>query len=275
MNMRLEGQPDRSQPAAPIPWGQGVAVPDLHPTFEKMVQRLERRLPLDQADREALLGLPNNVKTMPANAHVVRDGEVPNYVTLMLSGFACRYKLTGEGGRQILSFHCAAEFLDLQNSFLGVADHSVQMLTEGEVALIPLGVMGELALTRPGIARALWIDTLIDASIFREWVVNVGRRDSRARVAHLLCEFSLRLEASGLAKDHRYELPMTQEQLADAVGLTSVHVNRVLKQLAEEGLIRRDRRSIAILDWNRMRRAGDFNERYLHHDAMGSREEAA
>jgi CRP-like cAMP-binding protein len=116
----------------------------------------------------------------------------------------------------------------------------------------------------------LWIDTLIDASIFREWVVNVGRRNSRARVAHLLCEFSLRMEAAGLASNHHYELPMTQEQLADAVGLTSVHVNRVLKQLGEEGLISRDRRSIVIEDWKRLRETGDFNERYLHHDAIGS-----
>jgi CRP-like cAMP-binding protein len=87
-------------------------------------------------------------------------------------------------------------------------------------------------------------------------------------VAHILCEFSLRLEAAGLASNHHYQLPMTQEQLADAVGLTSVHVNRVLKQLGEEGLIRRDRRSIIIEDWDRMRVAGDFNERYLHHDAV-------
>jgi CRP-like cAMP-binding protein len=240
-----------------------------------MVQRLERRSSLAQADREALLGLPHNVKKLAAGAHIVRDGDTPDFCTLLLSGFAYRYKITGEGGRQIISLHCAAEFLDLQNSFLGVADHSVQMLTEGELAMIPVGLLQELALTRPAIGRALWIDTLIDASIFREWVVNVGRRDSRARVAHLLCEFSLRLEAAGLAKNHQYELPMTQEQLADAVGLTSVHVNRVLKQLGEEGLIERDRRSIVIVDWKRMREVGDFNERYLHHDAMGAREEAA
>ena len=250
-------------------------MPDIHPTFHRMVQRLERRSPLPPADREALLGLPYNVKKLPASAHIIRDGDAPDFCTLLLSGFAYRYKITGEGGRQIISLHCAAEFLDLQNSFLGLADHSVQMLTEGELAMMPVGVLQELALTRPTICRALWIDTLIDASIFREWVVNVGRRDSRARVAHLLCEFSLRLEAAGLAKNHQYELPMTQEQLADAVGLTSVHVNRVLKQLGEEGLIERDRRSIVIVDWKRMREVGDFNERYLHHDAMGAREEAA
>ena len=250
-------------------------MPDIHPTFQKMVQRLERRSPLTREDREALLGLSHNVRKLAASAHIVRDGDAPDFCTLLLSGFAYRYKLTGEGGRQIISLHCAGEFLDLQNSFLGLADHSVQMLTEGELALMPIGVLQELALTRPAIGRALWIDTLIDASIFREWVVNVGRRDSRARVAHLLCEFSLRLEAAGLASNHQYELPMTQEQLADAVGLTSVHVNRVLKQLGEEGLIERDRRSIVIVDWKRMREAGDFNERYLHHDAMGAREEAA
>jgi CRP-like cAMP-binding protein len=239
-----------------------------------MVRRLERRSPLDQGDREVLLGLPHNVKKLPASAHIVRDGDVPEYCTLLLSGFAYRYKLTGEGGRQIISLHCAGEFLDLQNSFLGVADHSVQMLTEGEVALIPPGTIEQLALSNPAIARALWIDSLIDAAIFREWVVNVGRRDSRTRVAHLLCEFSLRLEAAGLASNHTYELPMTQEQLADAVGLTSVHVNRVLKQLGEEGLISRDRRAIVITDWNRMRQAGDFNQRYLHHDAIGDRQAA-
>lgn len=249
-------------------------MPDLHPTFEKMVRRLERRSPLDQADRQTLLGLPHSVRKLSANAHIVRDGDTPDFVTLLLSGFAYRYKLTGEGGRQIMSFHCASEFLDLQNGFLGVADHSVQMLTEGELAVVQRGAIEALALHRPAVARALWIDTLIDASIFREWVVNVGRRDSRSRVAHLLCEFSLRLEEAGLAGNHRYELPMTQEQLADAVGLTSVHVNRVLKQLGEEGLISRHRRSIVIEDWTSMCRAGDFNDRYLHHDAIRAEEAA-
>jgi CRP-like cAMP-binding protein len=238
-----------------------VALPDLHPTFEKMVRRV---------DRQALLALPHNVKKLPAAAHIVRDGDAADHCSLLLSGFAYRYKLTGEGGRQIISLHIAAEFLDLQNSLLGVADHSVQMLTDGELAFIPGSALQDLALSRSAIARALWIDTLIDASIFREWVVNVGRRDSRARVAHILCEFSLRLEAAGMANNHHYELPMTQEQLADAVGLTSVHVNRVLKQLGEEGLIWRDRRTIRIEDWEGLRDAGDFNERYLHHDAPGA-----
>jgi CRP-like cAMP-binding protein len=127
-------------------------------------------------------------------------------------------------------------------------------------------------LSNAAVGRALWIDTLIDASIFREWVVNVGRRDSRARVAHLLCEFSLRLQAAGMAENHRYELPMTQEQLADATGLTPVHVNRVLKALEREGLIERaSSKSVLIGDWQRLTTAGDFNRSYLHLDALRRR----
>jgi CRP-like cAMP-binding protein len=231
-----------------------------------MVRRLERLSPLGEADRQALLALPHSIRTVPAGAHLVRDGDAAEYCCLLLTGFAFRHKITGEGGRQIISIHMASEFVDLQNVFLDVSDHSVQTLTEAEVAFVPRAALANLALSMPGIGRALWIQTLIDASIFREWVVNVGRRDSRARVAHLLCEFSLRLEGAGLASNHHYELPMTQEQLADAVGLTPVHVNRVLRQLGEEGLISRNKRSITIVDWHRMRQAGDFNERYLHHD---------
>ena len=234
-----------------------------------MIRRLEKLAPLGDSDRAALLALPFSRRTMPPGAYLVRDGEPPEHCCLLLSGFAYRHKITGEGARQIISIHMASEFVDLQNVLLDVSDHNVQTLTHAEVAFIPRAQVSDLALARPAVGRALWMQTLIDASIFREWVVNVGRRDSRARVAHLLCEFSLRLEALGLAANHHYELPMTQEQLADAVGLTSVHVNRVLRQLGAEGLIDRNRRSITINDWQRMRDAGDFNERYLHHDVPG------
>ena len=236
--------------------------------LEPMLRQLDRHSRLGQADREALLALPCVIRTVAPHTHLVRDGDEPESCTALLRGFAFRHKLTGEGARQIISIHMPGEFVDLQNLFLDQSDHGVQTLTETDVVVIPRGILAALSLARPGIARALWIQTLIDASIFREWVVNVGRRDSRARVAHLLCEFSLRLEAAGLASNHHYVLPMTQEQIADAVGLTSVHVNRVLMQLGEDGLIQRDRRSVTILDWERMREVGDFNEAYLHHSVV-------
>jgi CRP-like cAMP-binding protein len=129
----------------------------------------------------------------------------------------------------------------------------------------------DLVLTRPALGTAIIELTLIEASILREWVVNVGRRDARARIAHILCEFAVRLEARGLASDHGFELPMTQEQLADATGLTSVHVNRVLKSLEADGLISRKRRQIHFNDWRALQDAGDFSRRYLHisdHDLL-------
>jgi CRP-like cAMP-binding protein len=237
-------------------------------TLNPMLRKLERRGRLAQADRDALLALPHHVRRVAAGAHLVRDGDRPDHCCALLSGFAFRHKITGDGGRQIMAIHMEGDFLDLQNALLPVSDHNVQVLTDAEIVFVPRDAIRELALAHPAIALALWIDTLVDASIFREWVVNVGRRDARARIAHMLCEFSVRLEAAGLASDHRYELPMTQEQLADAVGLTSVHVNRILRQLGEQGLISRNRRAIVIEDWPRMRDVGDFNDRYLHHGAV-------
>jgi CRP-like cAMP-binding protein len=240
------------------------------PTLAPMVRKLERRARLGEDDREALVALPHQIRHVAAAAHLIRDGDKTEHCCLLLSGFAYRHKITGEGGRQVLSLHLAGDFVDLQNGLLEVADHNVQMLTDGDVAFIPREAIKALALARPAVGVAMWVDTLVDSAIFREWVVNVGRRDARTRIAHILCEFSLRLEEAGLAENHRYELPMTQEQLADAVGLTSVHVNRVLRQLGEEGLISRNKRAITIEDWGRMRDAGDFNERYLHYDTCAA-----
>jgi CRP-like cAMP-binding protein len=137
------------------------------------------------------------------------------------------------------------------------------------VALVPVAALEAIVSRYPRIARAMWIDTLIDAAVFREWLVNVGRRDSTSRIAHLLCEYALRLHAAGLAEERRYELPMTQEQIADAVGLTPVHVNRVLKELGRMKLILRDKRAVEILDWDGLRSVGDFNSRYLHFEVGG------
>jgi CRP-like cAMP-binding protein len=238
-------------------------------SLERVIRRLETRAPLDERDREAIRTLPVIYRAMDPATYLVREGEPPEYCAVLLSGFAYRHKVTGNGERQILAVHMPGEFLDLQNSFLAVADHNVQALTRCEVALIPVPALEALASAYPRIARAMWIDTLIDAAVFREWLVNVGRRDSISRIAHLLCEYALRLHAAGLAEERRYELPMTQEQLADAVGLTPVHVNRVLKELARMKLIVRDKRAVEIMDWDGLRNVGDFNSRYLHFEVGG------
>jgi CRP-like cAMP-binding protein len=236
--------------------------------LNQMLRKLESRAPLRAADRAALLALPYRQQVMQAAAYVVREGARPDRSCLILSGLACRHKVTVEGARQIVGVHIPGDFVDLEGSLLNVADHNVQTLTRCELAFIPRSAMQELILGYPRIGFALWVDTLIDASIFREWVVNVGRRDARARLAHLLCEFARRLEVAGLATEYRYELPMTQEQLADATGLTPVHVNRVLQQMSREGLLERDRRRVAIPNWERLRDVGGFSENYLHLDQL-------
>jgi CRP-like cAMP-binding protein len=238
-------------------------------TIDRIIRRLETRGPLDEEDREAIRALPFVYRTLEASTYLVREGDPPVQCALLLSGFAYRHKVTGTGGRQILSVHMPGEFLDLQNSFLEIADHNVQMLTRGDVAMVPVRALRELAYSRPLIGRAMWIDTLIDAAIFREWIVNVGRRDATSRIAHVLCEFSLRLAAAGLGNEYRYEMPMTQEQLADVTGLTAVHVNRVLKELQRQGLIARDKRAVEIVDWDGLSGVGDFSARYLHFEAGG------
>ncbi len=156
------------------------------------------------------------------------------------------------------------DLVDLQNSLLGIADHNVQMLTPGEVAMIPVEAIRDLAFSRPDVGMAMWYETLVEGSIFREWVLNIGRRDARTRIAHLLCEFALLLERAELGRTTTYELPITQEQLADAVALTSVHVNRTLMKLEQDGLITRTKRIISIVDWDALVKVADFEPRYLH-----------
>lgn len=234
---------------------------------DQIIRKLKTRARLSEADCDAVRGLPFVRRGYEAPAYVLREGEPARKAcSFIISGLAFRQKLTAEGARQIVSLHMAGDFLDLQHLFLNYADHSVQALTRIECAEIEREALQQVTLRHPSIGRAMWTDALVDASIFREWVLNVGRRDARTRVAHLLCEFALRMEAAGLTQDHGYELPMTQEQIGDAVGLTPVHVNRTLRALAADGLIRRERRHISFDNWEAIREAADFSALYLHLD---------
>jgi CRP-like cAMP-binding protein len=230
-----------------------------------MIQKLRYWHELDNADEAAILNLPYRKKKIERHGYIIREREKATHSCLLLSGFAIRHKIVGNGGRQIVAIHMKGDMVDLQNSFLTIADHSVQVLTESDVAFIPRDEIKKLAFERANIGMAMWFDTLVDGSLFREWIANVGRRDARTRVAHLLCEFSLRLKVAGLGEATEYELPMTQEQIADTTGLTSVHVNRTVKGLEADGLIRRrSSRSITIGDWKKLAQTGDFDSNYLH-----------
>ena len=211
------------------------------------------------------MSLPFTRRTFGKDAYIVREGEHATECSVILQGMAFRQKLLRDGARQIISFHIPTEFVDLQNGLLATADHSVQSLNRALVAAIPRSAVLELADARPAIRMAMWIDTLIDSSVFREWVVNVGRRDSRARIAHLLCELVVRLRRTSEGNGDMFDFPVTQEQLADATGLTSVHTNRTLQALRRDGLIQLTGKSLSVLNWDRLCEVGDFDELYLHH----------
>jgi CRP-like cAMP-binding protein len=229
-----------------------------------LVRKLQLWAPLSRADLEALLALPFVERELGAGQYIMWEGDRPRYACLLLSGFAYRHKLAGNGGRQIMSIHMRGDMVDLQNALLGIADHNVQMLATGRVAMISVEALREIAFARPAVGMAMWYETLVEGSIFREWILNIGRRDALTRIAHLLCEFSLRLDVAELGHQTQYELPITQEQLADAVSLTPVHVNRKLMELEAHGLIQRTKRMIQVDDWQALARVGDFQSRYLH-----------
>jgi CRP-like cAMP-binding protein len=243
---------------------------ELPTILNQVIRKFERRAHLGNAARTALSGLPYRKRVVEPHQYIAREGAPATECCLILSGFAYRQKTTVDGSRQILSIHLAGDFVDLEASLLRRADHNIQALTRCEVAMVPVEAIEALQQQFPEIARAMWVDTLIDASIFREWILNVGQRDARSRVAHLICEFARRLDAAGFRTDEGYEFPMTQEQLGDATGLTPVHINRTLMALAKDGLIKRTRRFVQVPDWHRLRDVAGFSELYLHLDQMAA-----
>jgi CRP-like cAMP-binding protein len=233
--------------------------------LDSLFRRWDRRVSLTVDDRNAVAALPWTRRIFMRDAYLVREGEPTTVCTLLVSGFAFRQKQVSDGARQIISIHISGELLDIQNALLEVADHNVQALTRSSVATVHKAALLELMGSHPNVRRAIWLDSLIDSSVFREWVVNLGRRDAKARIAHLLCELAARLASSGVSNGEMYDFPLTQEQVGDATGLTAVHTNRTLQALRKDGLISLSSSRLTILDWDALVELGDFNERYLHH----------
>src|SRR5688572_29646210 len=229
-----------------------------------LIRKLDNIVTLDENERAALLNLPLQLTTLRADQDIVREGDRPSRSCALLEGFLATYKVTGEGKRQITNFHIPGDIPDLQSLHLEVLDSSLHTLTPCRVGFIQHEALHDLCDHHPRIARALWRETLIDASMFREWTVNNGRREAYGRISHILCELMTRLEAVGLAKDHTCEIPITQGEFADATGLSNVHVNRVLQELRGDGLITLKGNTLVALDWDQLRQAGDFDPTYLH-----------
>lgn len=234
-----------------------------HP-HEAVLRRLGRGAPLSEAERRAVEGLPLRIRTLAPRSMIVHQGDPSDTCCAVLSGWVGCFKILAEGRRQILAFHIAGDLPGLQSLHLGTVDHGIAALTGATVALIPHAALHDLVERHPGVAARLWRETLVNVSILREWLTGLGRRSAYERIAHFLCETYLRQRAAGLAEDGRCPLPLTQTELADALGMTSVHVNRTLKDLRGSQLIAQEQRTIVIRDFARLSAAAEFDPTYLH-----------
>ena len=232
-----------------------------------VVTKLGRFVPLTGEERGALRALARNAKWYRRGSDLISEGEKPVAVFLLLEGWAYRYKSMVDGGRQIMAYLLPGDLCDIQIFLFEEMDHSIGLLSDALVAKIPAAEMLDLMDQFPRIERALMWATLVDEATLREWLLNVGQRSALQRLAHLFCELCVRLHVVKLVDDHNtYVLPLTQVELGDTTGMTTVHVNRSIQKLRQEELITLKDGALTILDFKRLSDVAGFNPTYLHTD---------
>lgn len=229
-----------------------------------MIRKLDSIFALCDAEEQALQALPVQVKGVKPAQDIVSIGDRPLQSCLILEGFTCVYKLTYDGKRQIMALHVPGDIPDLQSLHLEVMDFSIAPISPCTVGFIQHEHLQRLCERYPRITAAFWRETLVDASIYREWLLNIGRRDAYSRMAHLICEFLVRLKAVGAVDGNTFNLPVNQTALADATGISSVHMNRVIQMLRADGLIQFTKTHMTIPDPEKLKEVGEFDPLYLH-----------
>ncbi len=229
-----------------------------------LLLKLRARDLLTGEEEEVLRASVSDIREYPAGRTIVRTGTTLSASTLLIEGIVCRYKDLSDGQRQIMELHVTGDFVDLHGFLLKQLDHNVGAMTPVRVASVPHDALRGITETHPHLGRMLWFSTLLDAAIHREKILSIGRRSAMARIAHIFCELAVRLRTVGLADDEGYELPLTQADLADVTGLTSVHVNRMLKKLRDEDLLTFRGGTVTIGVWDRLQRMAVFDPTYLH-----------
>jgi CRP-like cAMP-binding protein len=232
-----------------------------------MILRMEQYRPLSEEDRRILEDLTSNRRrSYAAREDIIREGEHSPDIHIVMSGLACRYKLLENGTRQIMAFLVPGDPCDAEIFILKEMDHSIAAVSPSVIASVSGEIMKDLLLNRPGIALAFWWSTLQDLGILRERIIDEGRRDAYSRIAFLIYEILLRMRAVAVIEEEEFEFPITQSDLADATGLTPVHVNRMLQRLRDEGLITIRGKMWTVTDPAGLRAAANFEANYLHFD---------
>ena len=229
-----------------------------------LISRLRISSAIADEEIKEIESLPISVRQYPAETAVVRDGERATECCLIVDGFCARSKTIASGKRQILSLHIPGEIPDLMSLFLHVMDHDLTTLTPATLGFISHDNLRKLHRRSPRVAEMFWRDTLIDSAMFREWIVNVGQRPAPARLAHVMIELRERLRLIGRVDGDSFEMPLTQEQIGEALGITAVHANRVIKQVRQEGVVEFSRGRVTVLDEQKFQELADFDGRYLH-----------
>jgi CRP-like cAMP-binding protein len=235
--------------------------------LQALVTKLERRDQLSAEERRVLEGTVARVREVKADEDIVREGDQPSESSVMLDGFSARYKILSNGRRQITALHVLGDFVDLHSFLLGKMDHGVVALTPCRVGVVPHEELRAITDRYPHLTRLLWLNTLIDGAIHREWLVAMGRRSALGHTAHLICELFLRLQAVGQVDGNTMQLPITQAELGDTLGISTVHVNRVVQELRNQGLITWRGEKLTIDNWDGLRNAAEFDPTYLHLNA--------
>ncbi|GEO19422.1 Crp/Fnr family transcriptional regulator [Microvirga aerophila] len=229
-----------------------------------LIRKLENFTTFSEDDKQALNKATQQVRHCRAREDIICEGDCPEVVNLLMEGYACRYKDMQDGRRQIIAYFVPGDLCDISVFILREMDHSIATVSPATVALIPRDTMLDLMVHHPRIAQALWWSTLVDEATLRAWIVNVAQRTAYERMAHLLCELFFRLRAVGLTNGHSCQLPVTQAELAETLGLTPVHVNRTLQDLRRDGLLELRGKVLTIFDLSALQRAAQFNPNYLH-----------
>ena len=234
-----------------------------------LAHRLDAFTRLSPDDKAAIARLNKVARVVQPRRDLIREGETPKFVHLMVDGWACRYKTLPDGRRQIVAFFVPGDFCDLNVYILKEMDHSIGAITRVRVADISREEMDEITERFPRVTQAFWWHELVNVSVQREWTVNVGQRSAYERIAHLFVELFLRLQAVELTNADSCDFPITQTDIAEATGLTSVHVNRTLQELRRHGLIEFERKRFRIPNLERLKDAAMFNPNYLHLEREG------
>jgi len=239
-------------------------------TIERLLQKLRKRDEVSDEEEKILREIIEPPRSVAPRQYLIREGEPLTRSTLLIEGIMGRYKDMRDGQRQIMELHVAGDFADLHGFTLKRLDHDVMTMTECRVSSAPHDALNYITEHYPRLTRLLWFTTNVDAAIHRVWTASLGRRDAIARLAHLVCELQQRLQLVGLASASEYGLPLTQADLAECLGLTPVHVNRVLKELRERELMTFRSGRVTIYDLPKLKRLAEFSSDYLYLDRRSS-----